>query len=93
MNDTPKAQSSDQPGSVNSAGKKDTEEGEEEENPEKKPFDCKLAQLQENVKSVENKASYWHTGWRSVLCKCKQCLVSRLLMVVYRTPFFSGCRI
>ena len=99
MNDSPKAQSSDQPGSVTSARKKDIKEeeeekGEEEEeevNPEKKTFDCKLAQLQENVKKVENEATYWHIGWRSALCKCKRCLVSRLRMVVvYRTPFFQG---
>lgn len=81
VNDSPKAQSSDQPGSVTSARKKnikeeeEDEKGEEEEvNPEKKTFDCKLAQLQENVKKVENEATYWHIGWRSALCKCKRCL-------------------
>ena len=94
MNDSPKAQSSDQPGSVTSARKKDIKEQEEEEeeevNPENKTFDCKLAQLQENVKKMENEATYWHIGWRSALCKCKGCLVSRLRMVViYRTPFFQ----
>lgn len=37
-------------------------------------MDCKLIHLQENVTTVENKASYWHTGWRSNLCKCDKCM-------------------
>lgn len=42
---------------------------------EDSPSDCKLVQLQASVMTVDNKASYWHTGWRSNLCKCDKCMV------------------
>ncbi|XP_022802782.1 putative E3 ubiquitin-protein ligase UBR7 isoform X1 [Stylophora pistillata] len=48
--------------------------------------DCKLVQLQASVTTVENKATYWHTGWRSNLCKCENCIsLYRSLDVLYLT--------
>lgn len=48
--------------------------------------DCKLVQLQASVTTVENRAAYWHTGWRSNLCKCDKCVsLYRSLDVLYLT--------
>ena len=44
--------------------------------------DCKLAQLQDAVTSIESRATYWHTGWRSNLCKCDKCMVSLIFRFV-----------
>lgn len=48
--------------------------------------DCKLAQLQDAVTSIESRATYWHTGWRSNLCKCDKCMsLYKSLDVLYLT--------
>lgn len=84
ISDCTKPQATDQLGSVNSAAK--NEDGKEQLKPEKEVVECKLVHLQENVKTVENKASYWHTGWRSALCKCKECMsLYKSLDVMYLT--------
>lgn len=48
--------------------------------------DCKLVQLQASVTTVENRAAYWHTGWRSNLCKCDKCVVRMLLNEIILHP-------
>ncbi|KAJ7360151.1 Putative E3 ubiquitin-protein ligase ubr7 [Desmophyllum pertusum] len=48
--------------------------------------DCKLVQLQASVTTIDNKASYWHTGWRLNLCKCHKCMsLYKSLDVLYLT--------
>lgn len=55
-------------------------------NLENSQADCKLVHLQASVTTVENKATYWHTGWRSNLCKCENCMsLYRSLDVLYLT--------
>lgn len=68
--------SSDQSESVKSTNKEEqvTEKISNGVKSEDSPSDCKLVQLQASVMTVDNKASYWHTGWRSNLCKCDKCM-------------------
>ncbi|XP_073248023.1 putative E3 ubiquitin-protein ligase UBR7 [Porites lutea] len=48
--------------------------------------DCKVAQLQDAVTSIESRATYWHVGWRSNLCKCDKCMsLYKSLDVLYLT--------
>ena len=69
--------SSDQSESVKSTNKEEqvTEKISNGIKSEDSPSDCKLVQLQASVMTVDNKASYWYTGWRLNLCKCDKCMV------------------
>lgn len=77
------------PQSCNQAGKEGTQTTEIISNgvqSENILTDCKLAQLQESVRTINNKASYWHVGWRSNLCKCAKCMsLYKSLDVLYLT--------
>ena len=73
--DSLKCKSSDQPGTVKSAEKEENSTETISNGVQFENTDCKLTHLQEGVTTVDNKASYWHAGWRSNLCKCATCMV------------------
>lgn len=84
--DSLKCKSSDQPGTVKSAEKEENSTETISNGVQSENTDCKLTHLQESVTTVDNKASYWHAGWRSNLCKCATCMsMYKSLDVLYLT--------
>ncbi|KAL9953083.1 hypothetical protein ACROYT_G040443 [Oculina patagonica] len=86
--DSQKPTSSDQSETVKSTNKEEHATGTTSNGvkPENSSSECKFDQLQASVTTIDNKASYWHTGWRSNLCKCEKCMsLYKSLDVLYLT--------